>query len=290
MTFGAVRPRERLIKPAVALLGAALLLAVVGLTVLDGQSAANVPVAGLTLSQRRIVDALVSDFEQGTLAPDYCDVEALGDGRGYTVGRGGLTSADGDLLEFVRAYTAVAPGNPLARLLPRLELSARAESASTANLAALPAAWRATCNRPLDRTIQDRIVDELYFDPALRLWHQLGLRTPLSLAAFYDAMIQHGGGDDPDGVPALVRSATARAGGTPATGISEARFLTAFLAVRRADLAHASDPSTRAVWAQSVARVDVFFYLLRTGQWQLAAPVDVRTADYQVRLGTTSRR
>jgi chitosanase len=257
----------------------------VGLAVVNGQSAANVPVIGLTVSQRHIADALVSEFEQGTLAPDYCDVEALGDGRGYIVGRAGFTSADGDLLEFVRDYTAVAPGNPLARLLPQLERSARAESASTAGLGALPAAWRATCNRPLDRAIQDRIVDELYFDPGLRLWHQLGLRTPLSLAALYDAMIQQGDEDDLDGVPALVRSATARAGGTPATGISEARFLEAFLVVRRADLAHASDPSTRAVWAQSVDRVEVFSYLLNTGHWQLAAPVIVRTADYQLRLG-----
>ncbi len=285
MTFGSARRRERLNQAVVALLGAALISTVVGLTVLNGQSAANVPVTGLTVPQRHMVDALVSEFEQGTPAPDYCDVEALGDGRGYTVGRAGFTSADGDLLEFVRDYTAVAPGNPLARLLPQLERSARAESASTAGLAALPAAWRATCNRPLDRTIQNRIVDELYFDPALRLWHQLGLRTPLSLAALYDAMIQHGEGDDPDGVPALVASARARARGTPATGISEAHFLQAFLAVRRADLAHASDPSTRAVWAQSVDRVDVFSYLLRTGQWQLAAPVTVRTEDYQLRLG-----
>ena len=285
MTFGAARRCERLNQAVVALLGAALLLTAVGLSVLNGQSAANVPVIGLTVSQRHIVDALVSEFEQGTPAPDYCDVEALGDGRGYTVGRAGFTSADGDLLKFVRDYTAVAPGNPLARFLPQLERSARAESASTAGLAALPAAWRATCNRPLDRAIQDRVVDELYFNPALKLWRQLGLRTPLSLAALYDAMIQHGEGDDPDGVPALVRSATARAGGTPATGISEARFLKAFLAVRRADLARASDPSTRAVWEQSVDRVDAFFYLLRTGQWQLAAPVSVRTADYRLRLG-----
>ena len=277
-----VRHQHRVV---VALLGAALLFTVVGVSVINLQSAANVPVTGLTVSQRRIADALVSEFEHGTLAPDYCDVEALGDGRGYTVGRAGFTSADGDLLEFVRDYTAVAPGNPLARLLPQLERSARADSASTAGLAALPAAWRATCNRPLDRVVQDRIVDELYFDQALKLWRQLGLRTPLSLAALYDAMIQHGDGDDPDGIPALVRSATARAGGTPATGIGEARFLQAFLAARRADVVHASDPSTRAVWAQSVDRVDVFSYLLRTGQWQLAAPVNVRTANYHLRLG-----
>ena len=285
MTFGSTRRRERPKRPIAALLGIALLFTVASLTVLNGQSTANVPVTGLTVSQRRIADGLVSEFEQGSLAPDYCDVEVLGDGRGYTVGRAGFTSADGDLLEFVQEYTAVAPGNPMARLLPQLGRAARAESASTAGLAALPAAWRATCNRPLDRAIQNRIVDELYFDPALRLWHQLGLRTPLSLAALYDAMIQQGDGADPDGVPALVRSATARAGGTPAAGISEARFLEALLAARRADLAHASQPSTRAVWAQSVDRVSAFSYLLHTGQWQLAAPVNVRTANYQLRLG-----
>jgi chitosanase len=149
----------------------------------------------------------------------------------------------------------------------------------------LRAAWLVTCNRRLDRAIQDRMVNRLYYVPALTLWHRLGLRTPLSLAALYDAMVQHGEGDDADGVPALVRSATAHAGGTPATGIGEGRFLRAFLAVRRADLAHATDPTTREVWAQSVDRVDVFSYLLHSGQWQLAAPVIVNTAAYRLRLG-----
>jgi chitosanase len=110
------------------------------------------------------------------------------------------------------------------------------------------------------------------------------LRRPLSLAAIYDAEIQHGPGSDPDGVPAMLRRAKKRAGGTPRTGVGEKRFLRAFIRVRRATLAHAHDPDTREVWAESVDRADVWMYLLRTGQWQLRSPIRVRTESYDLTI------
>jgi hypothetical protein len=66
--------------------------------------------------------------------------------------------------------------------------------------------------------------------------------------------------------------------------VRESRFLRAFLKVRRATLAHAHDPSTRAAWAQTVHRVDAWSYLVRTGLWRLAAPVRVHSPDYDLHL------
>ncbi len=245
-------------------------------------AAATAGPSPLSAQQRRIADELVSEFENSTLTPQYCYLAALGDGRGYTAGRDGFTTATGDLLEVVERYDAVAPGNALRRFVPRLRRLAAAGSPSLGGLAGFPAAWRSTCRDAALRRAQDEVDDREYFDPAVALWRRLGLRTPLSLAALYDATIQHGDGGDPDGVPALVRRTTARVGPVAAAG--ERRWVLAFLAVRRADLLHPADAATQAGWAQSVDRVDVWVYLVRTGQWRLRAPVRVETRDYRLAL------
>lgn len=236
----------------------------------------------LSAEQHRIMDELVSEFENSTVTPQYCYLAALGDGRGYTAGRDGFTTATGDLLEVVERYDALAPGNALQRFVPRLKELAAAGSPSLAGLAGFPAAWHRSCHDVMLRRAQDAVDQLEYLDPAVALWRRLGLRTPLSLAALYDATIQHGDGGDPDGVPALVRRTVARVGSVSAAG--ERRWLVAFLAVRRADLLHPADVATQAGWAQSVDRVDVWVYLVRTGQWQLQAPVRVETADYRLTL------
>jgi chitosanase len=239
---------------------------------------------GLSSGQRVRVDKLISQFENSTSKIQYCYVAALGDGRGYTVGRAGFTSATGDLLEVARLYTKRVPGNPLADLLPRLRELAREGSGSLEGLEALPDAWRSTCRDPRQRATQDAVVDKEYYRPAVRHAIRLKLHLPLSLAAIYDASIQHGDGPDPDGVPAMLRRAARRAGGTPASGVGEKRFVRAFLYVRRATLAHAHDPSTRRAWAASVGRVDAWKYLVRTGQWRLRSPIKVRTRLYHLTI------
>ena len=250
-----------------------------------GQTAPAVTPPELSPEQRLRADQIISQFENSTSQIQYCYVEALGDGRGYTVGRAGFTSATGDLLEVARRYAAQAGDNPLTPFLPRLRALARKESGSTRGLRGLPAAWRAACQDPRHRAAQDAVVDDEYLLPATRRWRRLGLRKVLSLAAIYDAEIQHGGGNDPDGVPAMLRRARKKAGGTPRSGVSEGRFLRAFLSVRRATLAHAHEPSTRKEWAESVGRVGAWRYLVKTGQWDLAGPVRVRTREYRFTLG-----
>ncbi len=227
---------------------------------------------------------LISQFENSTSKIQYCYIEALDDGRGYTTGRAGFTSATGDLLEVAERYTKVAGENPLSSLLPRLRELAAEHDGSIAGLEQLPGAWGSTCRDPRQRGVQDAVVDEEYYFPARRHWRKLRLRTPLSLAAIYDAAIQHGNGEDPDGVPAMLRRAQKKAGGTPRTGVREGRFVRAFLRVRKATLANAHDPSTREAWAQSVTRVDAWMYLVRTGQWRFASPVRVNTPNYRFRL------
>ena len=96
----------------------------------------------------------------------------------------------------------------------------------------------------------------------------------------YDAIIQHGDGDDPDGLSALLTRTAARVGGTPLTGVNEHAWLDAFLHVRREDLAHAFDPATRVAWAESVARVDVFLAIAAAGNYALNGPIVIDSDIY----------
>ena len=52
-------------------------------------------------------------------------IEDIHDGRGYTGGIIGFTSATGDMLDVVRIYARALPGNPLAPFLPALWREAR---------------------------------------------------------------------------------------------------------------------------------------------------------------------
>src|SRR3954453_5682057 len=246
---------------------------------------------GLTHAQRLRTDKLISEFENSTSVIQYCYVVALEDGRGFTVGRAGFTTATGDLLEVAEMYTDEVPDNPLGDLLPRLREAAASGDGSTDGLEELPQAWRDTCKDPRQRRIQDAVVDEEYYNPAVKEWRKRGLRQPLSLAAIYDAEIQHGGGEDPDGVPAMLKRATRRAHGTPRKHqVTERGFLLPFLHPRRATLAPAHDPSPRAAWAETVERADVWRQLVETGQWKLASPVRVHTPNYNFTIRKATAR
>ncbi|MEA2450884.1 MAG: chitosanase [Thermoleophilaceae bacterium] len=265
-------------------LAAVLLALLVAAAAVAGARVNGAAKAGLTRAQHVRVDKLISQFENSTGVIQYCYVAALDDGRGYTVGRAGFTSATGDLLEVAQRYTDQVPDNPLADLLPALREKASNGDGSIDGLEGLPDAWREACKDARQRRAQDAIVAEEYYDPAVHEARKRALHRPLSLAAIYDAEIQHGPGSDPDGVPAMLRRAKRRAGGTPRTGVSEKRFLRAFIRDRRATLAHAHDPDTRAAWAQTVERADVWMQLLTTGQWQLASPIKVRTPNYHLTI------
>jgi len=185
-----------------ALLGAIVtLLGAVGISALTSAASATGPPlfgakstagSGLTAGQRRRADKLTSQFENSTSEIQYCYVEALDDGRGYTVGRAGFTSGTGDLLEVAERYTKIAGENALSPLLSRLRELAAADDGSIVGLEALPEAWNATCAHPRQRGVQDAVVDREYYLPARRHWRKLGLRRALSLAAIYDADIRPG--------------------------------------------------------------------------------------------------
>jgi chitosanase len=260
-----------------------LLLLVFALLATATSAHAQAPV--LTPAQRHVADQLVAVFENDTTQIRYDYVVDLHDGCGITAGRAGFCSATGDMLLVVRDYAARRPHNTLRRYLPVLDARAAQGSDSVRGLRkAFRTAWRRAARDAQFRAAQDRIVDELYFDPAARLAGAAGLRSPLAVAIFYDTAIEQGTSTDPDGLPALIAQADAEAGGPPAA-VGETRWLSVFLAVRRADLLHPHNRARRVDWPDSVGRVAALRHLLAGGHLDLAPPLAVNPwGDHTFRL------
>ncbi len=232
-----------------------------------------------TAEQRVLADQIISVFENNTPEIDYAYAENLDDGRGITAGRAGFTSATGDMLLVVERYTLLVPGNPLAVYLPRLRELAAQESDSTDGLEGLEDAWQTAAEDSIFREVQDEVVDEEYYWPAVDHAEELGLFFPLSLLNLYDTCIQHGDGDDPDGLPAIISRATAQVGGSPADDIDEREWLRAFMDIRRSVLLNPANPETREEWAESVGRADALIDIFESGNVNLTPPIVISPFD-----------
>ncbi|MES9778116.1 chitosanase [Bacillus velezensis] len=236
--------------------------------------------AGLNKDQKRRAEQLTSIFENGKTEIQYGYVEALDDGRGYTCGRDGFTTATGDALEVVEVYTKAVPNNKLKKYLPELRRLAKDESDDISNLKGFDSAWRSLGNDKAFRAAQDKVNDSLYYQPAMKRSENAGLKTALAKAVMYDTVIQHGDGDDPDSFYALIKRTNKKMGGSPKDGTDEKKWLNKFLDVRYDDLMNPSDEDTQDEWRESVARVDVFRDIVKEKNYNLNGPIHVRSSEY----------
>jgi chitosanase len=234
---------------------------------------------GLSPAQRLRAEQLISLFENSTIEFQYGYAEVLGDGRGVTAGRAGFTTGTGDAYVVVQQYTNKVPKNPLAKYLPELKRLLTAENRDDiSGLRGFIKAWESAAGDPLFRSIQDRIMEQMYYVPSIVHANRQGLRFALSRAVVYDTIIQHGNGDDPDSLSALLTETQQRLGGTPKIGIDERDWLRTFLSVRRSHLSNAHDPTTRKGWAESVTRVDVWSYIAARENYNLTGPIPIRVS------------
>jgi chitosanase len=204
--------------------------------------------------QRLIADQFISIFENGTPEIQYGEAENIGDGRGITAGRAGFTSATGDMRIVIEQYTKIKPGNSLEVYLGELK---RLEdlryksgdirgSASTGNLGGLIEAWHENAQDPSFRKIQDEVVDELYYLPAVEKAKNIGAKNPLTLLSLYDANIMHG----ESGLDELIEETTRRTGNlSPKNGSDEISWLKNFNKYRKDVML------TDSTWKFAVARV-----------------------------------
>lgn len=217
--------------------------------------------------RKRRAAQITSTFENSTTELQYAYAENIGDGRGITAGRAGFTSATGDLLLMVRRYTKLKPDNVLAKYLPAL--TAVKATDSEAGLDGFTEAWAQAAADPAHRALQDDLVDELYFNPAMTLAREVGIITALGQAVMWDTMIQHGRGGD-NGTNAIIKDTRTTMGGD-ATG-NEVAWLDAFLDARLHHLGHAYGDSPDAD-KSSTSRIEAFKSLIADGAFALDPPL-----------------
>lgn len=217
-------------------------------------------------AKKDVAMRLVSSAENSSLdwRAQYAYIEDIGDGRGYTAGIIGFCSGTGDMRELVAAYVVAVPDTPLAAYLPALAAVDGTDSHEGLD-PGFPDAWAAAAEDPAFQAAQDTERDRVYFGPALVQARADGLRA-LGQFSYYDAIVMHGNGTDPESFGAI-RAAALTTAVPPAQGGDETAYLNAFLDARelamRAEEAH--EDTTRVSTAQRV--------FLRAGNLDLRPPL-----------------
>lgn len=177
--------------------------------------------------------ALVSSAKNSTT--DYADqygyIEDIKDGRGYTGGIIGFTSATGDMLAVVQRYADLGGTGDVIDYMPALKALAGTDSHQGLD-PGFPDAWKRAAADPLMIKAQDQELDERYMEPAVQAAEEDGL-SPLGQYIYYDAIVVHGEGDDgyAAGFDSIRKTALSQAK-PPADGGDERAFLLAFLDAR----------------------------------------------------------
>ena len=226
-------------------------------------------------AKKEIAMQLVSAAENSSLdwKAQYAYIEYNVEGnarenRGYTAGIIGFTSKTHDMLELVEYYNTIAPGNILAAYLPALK-SVDGTSSTVGLGKPFEGDWKTAGADPKFRQAQDHERDRVYFTPAVDKAQADGVRT-LGQFLYYDAIVMHGPGDDPDSFGGI-RSAAMKHAKTPAEGGDEIAYLNAFLDARvvamKMEQGHAD--TTRVDTMQRV--------FLRAGNLDLNPPLSFKT-------------
>ena len=188
-------------------------------------------------AKKVIAMQLVSSAENSSLdwEAQFAYIEDIGDGRGYTGGIIGFTTATGDLLEVVEDYSQRRPNNRLAAFLPALRQVDGSDSHQGLG-SEFEQAWEDAAEDEQFRAAQMAICDRVFFNPAVKLAKADGLSI-LGQFIYYDAAVVHGlGEEEEEGAEGqtleAIRAAALKRAKPPSQGGQEAAFLTAFLDAR----------------------------------------------------------
>jgi chitosanase len=227
----------------------------------------------LTADQQTVILKLQSVLLHDSASPQYARVTLQSDDRGYVAGIGDFATADGSALKVIDAYTARVGTNVLSRDYgPTLARLASQGSPDTSELDGYPEAWRAASLDPVFRHAQDTVLETSYLQPAIRAAQAQGVRSPLGIAIFFDALLQHGDAPGPDSLSAVVTLANAT---RPSTTGDEPGWLAYFLQIREGVLLNPAEPRHQRLWPLTVTRVRTLAQLVRVGAWDLTPPVRV---------------
>ena len=189
------------------------------------------PPAEVSDTVKNAMIQMTTTFENSDTKLHYNYAENLGDGRGITFGCIGFCTGtyDGNIL--IKHYTELNPDNTLEKYIPALNaIDSGSHNAaggdgnpSTAGLDGFIQAVQ-NCNDPLFKQAQLDMLDELYYNPAMKLADNAGCKYPLTRAFIYDSCVRHGTDD--------AKRMISQAGTTPKQGADELTFLNNMFTVR----------------------------------------------------------
>jgi chitosanase len=249
------------------------------------------PPVGPTLPSQVVImlDDITAVFEQGKTTPQYATIVNDHDGCGFKAGWASFCTARGDLFTVVSQYTDAVPDNALRRYLPVLQKLGETHSDDTGQLGdSFVNDWRtAAADRRFDDT-QLRVGHELFLTPALAIANQLNIRSSLGAGDLFDTALMMGpSSSDCDGLPRLITESIIEASGTPASGIPEQTFLTAFNKIRLKHLRNPCTAGRQKVWTEAVDRVQALQGLADKNCWNLNPPLAIG-ADFNLTIKTPS--
>jgi chitosanase len=203
-------------------------------------------------------------FENARSKLQYDSVEDLGFRDDF------FCTASDDLVEVLHAYQDQQSINSLAS--EAFEQFARDKD--TAALKGLMDGWNDSMNDHKLRQIRRALLENFYWEPCLEYCEKLDLQLPISKAVLYDTMLQHGDGNDPDSLGAILSSIDT------CVEEGEAAWLSEFLYHRQNILEHACNEDVREVWKESAVWVEALFKLLEENP-QLESKVVISTKYFE---------
>lgn len=226
---------------------------------------------------RDLVWQIISVFETGKAQGAYDTCVVLPDHAGITFGRHQTTDASDGLDRVVYRYIDLGGvyGDKLRPFLDELDNDLTTQLKNTA----LPEwclnliSWlRVSAQKdPMMKQAQDEVFASMYWEPAVTMCKEMGLKSPLAHAVIYDTCVHSG----PGGVT-KIRKLFPEV--PPVRGGDEREWVTAYVRARRAWLAsfQGKSPAHTSLVRKTVYRMDAFLELIKLGNWDLATPFVVR--------------
>ncbi|KAK9761977.1 hypothetical protein K7432_012700 [Basidiobolus ranarum] len=219
---------------------------------------------------RKNILAITNAFETQDTKLDYSFCKNLKDGKGFTCGFAGFSTATGTALSVITDYKKDHLRSPFGKyFISLLRFSNQTDcnlvKGDPSNFDGFCDVWRRVSCQASFRKSQNRALDIHVFEPAIKLANEVGIQSYLGKAIFFDTVFQHGYQTD-DGFS--LRSIIRLAG--PLIG-PEVEYLDRFLRIRRRILCCYPDT----VLPGLADRVEDFQSLLRSGNTRLSPPINL---------------
>ncbi|KAJ1664957.1 hypothetical protein EV178_003636 [Coemansia sp. RSA 1646] len=224
-------------------------------------------------------------YENGDTDVHYSYCENLDDGRGYTAGIAGFCTGTGDAWMVIQEYKKLTGSyGDFASMASKLRKYADDENDSTRGIKNYCNVWKSLGKSDKNfQKAQDSIRDQLYYYPAEKAANKLGLKLDVSQGQIFDTSIQHGAGDDADGLLSLIKDTNKsfRSDQPGNSGsilninghqVDEIVWLKKFIEVRTNDLKHPKEEENQGgdYWAQTTYRTKSYSYMVNQGDMLLS--------------------